>query len=38
MADVAAIFHWTPGDMDGMTVPELMEGRKKAGKRSGADE
>jgi len=38
MADVAAIFHWTPGDMDGMTVPELMEWREQARKRSGADE
>jgi len=24
MADVAAVFHWPPAAMDGMTVPELM--------------
>lgn len=38
MADVAVIFHWTPGDMHDMTVPELMEWREQARKRSGADE
>ena len=37
MADVAAIFHWTPGDMDGMSIAELMEWREQARKRSGSE-
>jgi Phage P2 GpE len=37
MADIAVIFHWGPTDMDGMSVPELMEWREQARKRSGAD-
>jgi len=24
------LFHWTPADMDGMTLPELMEWRERA--------
>lgn len=33
MADVAAVFHWPPAAMDGMTVTELMRWRAKAEKR-----
>jgi len=38
MADIAAIFHWSPGDMYLMSLPELMEWREQARKRSGAEE
>ena len=38
MADIATIFHWTPGDMGDMSIAELMEWREQARKRSGADE
>ncbi|QVN21717.1 GpE family phage tail protein [Burkholderia pyrrocinia] len=30
MADVAAVFGWTPAVMDAMTVSELMEWRERA--------
>ena len=36
MADIAAIFHWTPSDMNGMTLPELSEWREQARLRSSA--
>ncbi|MDC7699578.1 GpE family phage tail protein [Vogesella indigofera] len=38
MADVAAIFHWTPAEMGQFTLTELMQWRERARKRSGADE
>lgn len=38
MADVAAIFHWTPEYMEQLTLTELMQWRERARKRSGADE
>jgi hypothetical protein len=38
MADIAAIFHWTPDAMDGMSLTELAEWRERARVRSGADE
>lgn len=34
MADVAIVFHWTPGDMDKLSVCELMEWRERARIRS----
>jgi hypothetical protein len=37
MADIAAVFHWTPQAMDGFTLTELMEWRERARERSGAD-
>lgn len=37
MADIAAIFHWTPQAMDGMDLTELMEWRERARERSGAE-
>ncbi|MRR50804.1 MAG: GpE family phage tail protein [Rhodocyclaceae bacterium] len=38
MADIAAIFHWTPPTMDEMSVVELAEWRERARRRSGAEE
>lgn len=35
MADIAAVFHWTPRDMDGFSLVELMDWREKARARSG---
>ncbi|AHD15281.1 P2 GpE family protein [Pseudomonas sp. FGI182] len=34
MADVAVVFHWTPSDMDGLGVKELMDWRERARLRS----
>ncbi len=33
MADVAVVFHWTPADMDPMTLEELMDWHQLARKR-----
>lgn len=33
MADIALVFHWDPGAMDGMTIAELMDWRERAAKR-----
>jgi len=30
MADIAIVFHWTPGDMADMSLEELMSWREKA--------
>ncbi len=30
MADLALVFHWTPADMDGFSVSELMAWRERA--------
>lgn len=30
MADVALVFHWTPADMESMTLTDLMEWRERA--------
>lgn len=30
MADVALVFHWTPADMEAMSLTELMEWRERA--------
>jgi hypothetical protein len=38
MADIAAIFHWPPATMDGMSLNELAAWRERARVRSGADE
>lgn len=37
MADIAAVFHWTPQAMEGLTLGELMEWRERARERSGAE-
>ncbi|WP_082576614.1 GpE family phage tail protein [Lysobacter sp. Root604] len=37
MADIAAVFHWTPQAMENMTLSELMEWRERARERSGAE-
>lgn len=38
MADIAAIFHWSPSVMDGMGLAELATWREHARVRSGAEE
>lgn len=38
MADIAVIFGWTPEAMYPMHLPELMDWREQARKRSGEDE
>ncbi|MBI5917802.1 MAG: GpE family phage tail protein [Nitrosomonadales bacterium] len=38
MADIAVIFGWAPAAMYPMSLPELMEWREQARKRSGAEE
>ena len=30
MADIAAIFHWSLADLEGLTLPELMHWRELA--------
>lgn len=30
MADLAMVFHWTPGDMETMSLEELTEWRERA--------
>ncbi|HEY5804869.1 MAG TPA: GpE family phage tail protein [Lysobacter sp.] len=37
MADLAAVFHWTPAAMDELSLTELMEWRERARVRSGGD-
>ena len=37
MADLAAVFHWRPSDMDGLDVQELMEWRERARQRCESD-
>lgn len=37
MADIAAIFGWTPADMDAMGLAEIAEWRSRARARSGAE-
>jgi hypothetical protein len=37
MADIATIFHWTPMDMQGLTLAELSEWRERARVRSGRE-
>ena len=33
MADLAAVFHWPPAAMDGMSLSELMSWRDQAARR-----
>ncbi|AVS66633.1 GpE family phage tail protein [Paracidovorax avenae] len=30
MADIALVFHWTPADMAGLSLGELMQWRERA--------
>jgi len=34
MADIAAVFHWTPRDMDPMSIEELMRWWQHAAERA----
>ena len=34
MADIAAVFHWTPSEMDPMSLAELMTWRDRAAERT----
>ena len=34
MADLAVVFHWSPADMAGLSLTELMEWRERARQRS----
>jgi hypothetical protein len=34
MADIASVFHWTPADMDGLSLAELANWRERARLRS----
>ena len=38
MADLAMVFHWTPADMAGFTLAELMEWRERARVRAEREE
>lgn len=38
MADIAAIFHWPPADMNDMSLTELATWREEARLRSGGEE
>lgn len=38
MADIATVFHWSPRDMDGMSLEELAQWREEARKRHGSEE
>lgn len=38
MADLAVVFHWTPAEMNSMTLTELATWREHARRRSGVDE
>ena len=33
-ADIAAVFHWTPSEMQGMSVSEVVDWRNRAIERS----
>ncbi|MEN9195960.1 GpE family phage tail protein [Xanthomonas perforans] len=37
MADIAAIFHWPPSEMDGWSLYELTAWRERARLRSGPE-
>lgn len=37
MADLAAVFHWTPADMAPMSLSELADWREKARRRVEPD-
>lgn len=38
MADLAIVFHWSPGDMADMSLPELMAWRERARQRCESNE
>ncbi|SEA50327.1 GpE family phage tail protein [Variovorax sp. YR216] len=38
MADLAAIFHWTPSEMDDFSLEDLMDWRERARERSEAQD
>ena len=38
MADLAMVFHWTPADMAGFDLAELMEWRERARVRAEREE
>lgn len=38
MADIALVFHWPPGAMDGMSIDELVRWREKARERFEAQQ
>lgn len=38
MADIAAVFHWSPDLMDAMAIDELADWREQARRRFGAEE
>lgn len=38
MADIAAIFHWPPASMAGMSLVDLATWREEARLRSGAED
>jgi len=38
MADLAIVFHWSPDQMDGMFLSELMDWRERARARTQVDE
>lgn len=38
MADIAAVFHWPPAAMEGMSLTDLAEWREHARRRCGAEE
>lgn len=38
MADIAAIFHWSPDVMERMAISELSAWREQARQRAGADD
>lgn len=38
MADIAVVFHWSPADMDGMSLPELAGWRERARVRATVEE
>jgi hypothetical protein len=37
MADIAAVFHWPPSEMDGMSLADLTHWREEARLRSGSE-
>ncbi|HCP78014.1 MAG: phage tail protein [Pusillimonas sp.] len=37
MADLAIVFHWTPSDMNDMSLAELMQWRERARQRVEPD-
>lgn len=38
MADIAAVFHWPPSELESMSVEDLCAWRRRAAERCGAGE